>query len=146
MAVENTGSLISDLDDTLPRPDDYISEGDDHIRLIKHNLKYTFPNITAVVSASSDKLNQLDSAFEFSTANGLPKVSFQNPTLFSNGLNAVAGTDYQATLNATSPIVISNDQTPYHTGRVIRVSRNPSPEFPRPMSRRRPNPHSYPHD
>lgn len=119
MAVENTGSLISDLDPTLPRPDDYISEGDDHIRLIKHNLQYTFPNLDAVMSVSSEKLNQMDSYLEFTTttsSGGLPKVNFQEPTLLSNGLNAVSGTDFPVLQQVKDLITTALQNSVYRVG------------------------------
>lgn len=116
MAVENTGSLISDLDPTLPRPDDYISEGDDHIRLIKHSLQYTFPNIEAVVTPTADKLNQMDSYLEFTTSNGNPKINFQNPTLLSNGLSAVAGTDYPVLQQVKDLITTALQNSVYRVG------------------------------
>jgi hypothetical protein len=116
LAVENSGSLISDLDDTLPRPDDYISEGDDHIRLIKHSLQYTFPNIEAVVTPTADKLNQMDSYLEFTTSNGNPKVNFQNPTILSNGLNAVAGTDYPVLQQVKDLITTALQNSVYRVG------------------------------
>ncbi|RLC07707.1 MAG: hypothetical protein DRI24_24450, partial [Deltaproteobacteria bacterium] len=57
MALE-TGSFISDLDETWPLGSDNVSQGDDQIRLIKAVLKSQFPNLDAAVNATPDELNQ----------------------------------------------------------------------------------------
>jgi len=49
MTVESA-SFISQLVDTYPPGSDPISEGDDHIRLIKSVLQGTFPNANAVIN------------------------------------------------------------------------------------------------
>ena len=56
MALE-TGSFISDLDETWPLGSDNVSQGDDHVRLIKAVLKSQFPNLDAAVNATPDELN-----------------------------------------------------------------------------------------
>lgn len=57
MTVE-TASYISQLDTTLPTAADLISEGDDHLKLIKTALKTQFPNFgTTAIAASSAELN-----------------------------------------------------------------------------------------
>lgn len=56
MTVE-TASNISQLNSSLPDFGDPKAEGDDHIRLIKYTLKYTFPNVAGVVSASHTELS-----------------------------------------------------------------------------------------
>lgn len=57
MTVESA-SYISQLDTTLPTAADLISEGDDHIRLIKTALKTQFPNFgTAAITASAAEVN-----------------------------------------------------------------------------------------
>ena len=47
MALE-TATYIDDLVATNPTASDNVSEGDDHIRLIKAAIKTTFPQGTAV--------------------------------------------------------------------------------------------------
>ena len=57
MSVESA-SYISQLDTTLPTAADLISEGDDHIRLIKTALKTQFPNFgTTAIAASAAEVN-----------------------------------------------------------------------------------------
>ena len=52
-----TGDYISDLVETNPLGTDPVSQGDDHIRLIKSILKSQFPNLDAAVTATPDELN-----------------------------------------------------------------------------------------
>ena len=52
-----TGDYPSDLVETNPEGTDNVSVGDDHLRLIKHVLKTTFPNIDGPVTATQDELN-----------------------------------------------------------------------------------------
>lgn len=59
MTVE-TAFFIKDLNETFPRSRDLISEGDDHIRLIKSSIKNTFPGIDRAVTFTADDLNKLD--------------------------------------------------------------------------------------
>jgi microcystin-dependent protein len=56
MALE-TGDYPSDLVSTNPEGTDNVSQGDDHLRLIKHVIKTTFPNIDGPVTATQDELN-----------------------------------------------------------------------------------------
>ncbi len=59
MALE-TGTYISDLVSTNPvHASDDVSQGDDHIRLIKSTLLNTFPNVTGAMNASHTELNLL---------------------------------------------------------------------------------------
>lgn len=59
MALE-TATFISDLVSTNPNASDNISQGDDHIRLLKSTIKATFPNLNGAVTASPAELNILD--------------------------------------------------------------------------------------
>lgn len=61
MTVE-TASLISDLNPLLPDQSDGMSEGDNHIRLLKSVIKATFPNINAAVTATDEILNNIRTA------------------------------------------------------------------------------------
>lgn len=57
MTVE-TASYVSQLDTTLPLASDLISEGDNHLRLLKTVLKTQFPNFgTNAVTATAAELN-----------------------------------------------------------------------------------------
>lgn len=58
MTVE-TATTINQLDTTLPLAADLISEGDDHIRLLKTVLKTTFPNVAGAVTPSHVEFNFL---------------------------------------------------------------------------------------
>lgn len=60
MALE-TATYISGLDASNPvHTTDPVSEGDDHIRLLKSTLLATMANITGAVTASHTELNHLD--------------------------------------------------------------------------------------
>ena len=67
-----TGDYISDLVATNPPGTDNVSQGDDHLRLIKHVLKTTFPNINGPVTSTDEDLSNL--------SGGLPTVTtYTNP-------------------------------------------------------------------
>ena len=54
-----SATYISDLDSANPAATDLLSQGDDHIRLLKAVLKATFPNINGAVTLSDEDLNGL---------------------------------------------------------------------------------------
>lgn len=55
-----TASYIPDLNQSNPdSATDYVSQGDDHLRLIKSVLKNTFPNFDSQVTTTSDNLNKI---------------------------------------------------------------------------------------
>ena len=54
-----SGNYISDLVATNPAITDQVSQGDDHIRLIKKTLLNTFPNINNAVTITDEQLNSL---------------------------------------------------------------------------------------
>lgn len=58
MSVE-TASFPAQLNTAWPLASDFISEGDDHIRLAKTVLKTTFPNVSGAVNASHTEVNYL---------------------------------------------------------------------------------------
>ena len=58
MAIE-TATYISDLNSANPGANDAMSEGDDHLRLLKSTVKATFPNVTGAVTASHSDINKL---------------------------------------------------------------------------------------
>lgn len=70
MTVETNANFITDLNQAYPRARDLISEGDDHIRLIKSILLNTLPSYDRAVTMTAEKLNTLDSTFTIDT-NGL---------------------------------------------------------------------------
>lgn len=58
-----TATYISGLVSTNPvNATDQISQGDDHLRLIKTTILNSFPNITGAMTASHTELNYLDGA------------------------------------------------------------------------------------
>jgi hypothetical protein len=56
-----TGTYISDLVSTNPVAGDPVSQGDDHLRLVKSTVKATFPNVSGAVNLTHTQLNLLDS-------------------------------------------------------------------------------------
>jgi microcystin-dependent protein len=54
-----TGNYPSDLVETNPLGTDDRSQGDDHIRLLKHVLKTTFPNVNGAITATEEQINQV---------------------------------------------------------------------------------------
>lgn len=59
MSVEQSASNISQLNPNWPTAEDFVSEGDDHLRLLKKTVKQTFPNIKDSVNISDVQLNSL---------------------------------------------------------------------------------------
>ena len=93
MALE-TGTFISDLVSTNPLASDNISQGDDHIRLIKATLKATFPNLTGAVTPTHTELSTLGST-------GTP--TFGGATLRSTDAGATAGPSLDLFRDSASP-------------------------------------------
>lgn len=58
---------INNPDDTT----DFISGGDDHLRLIKRTIQNSFPRITGPVSATQDDLSKVDYLVDTGTANNI---------------------------------------------------------------------------
>lgn len=54
-----TGTYISDLNPANPSSVDPTSQGDDHLRLVKHTIKQTFPNLTGAMTANQAQLNKM---------------------------------------------------------------------------------------
>lgn len=65
MTVEVNARFVSDLNESYPRSQDLIKEGDDHIRLIKNVIKNTFPGFKSSLTISSDKLNKVDRSLTY---------------------------------------------------------------------------------
>lgn len=100
MPVE-TGTTLSNLDDSWPLSGDNLHEGDDHLRLIKSILKSQFPGsdgdgLKSVIVATETELNYLDGVSS--------KIQDQLNTLSNtlNGLNVV-----YAALNGSSSNLFS---------------------------------------
>lgn len=70
MTVE-TATYIDDLNDSNPASGDNLSEGDNHIRLLKTVLQNTFSGITGEVTATQAELNDVgDLRTDLTTAEG----------------------------------------------------------------------------
>ncbi|HDU5574527.1 TPA: hypothetical protein RFV54_001060 [Klebsiella aerogenes] len=107
MTIE-ASQFINTLNTSFPRSTDLLKEGDDHIRLIKANLKNTFPNIITSVSMSSDTLNYLNSHIQ-ATASGVKLngslTSGTNAGIdFSSSIVHVGNSDDINTLNENTAI------------------------------------------
>ena len=59
MALESA-TYISDLVSTNPTSSDGLSQGDDHLRLLKSTVKATFPNVSGAVLPTHTELNFVD--------------------------------------------------------------------------------------
>jgi len=55
-----TGTYIDSLNSSNPTAGDAVSQGDDHLRLIKSTVKATFPNLSGAVTSTQAELNLLD--------------------------------------------------------------------------------------
>lgn len=67
MAIETNAVVVQDLNPQYPYPTDYISEGDDHLKLTKQVLKNTFPTATTPLTTEFATLNQLPDYMTFTT-------------------------------------------------------------------------------
>ena len=100
MALE-TGTYISDLVSTNPTVSDNISQGDDHIRLLKATIKATFPNITGAVTSTQAELNKLTGV----TASTAEINKLAGLTATTTELNYASGvtSSIQTQLNSKGP-------------------------------------------
>lgn len=89
MTVETGISFINQLNETYPRKNDLIKEGDDHIRLVKQVLKLTLPNFDRAVSMSAATMNTLNAAIT-ATADTLT---------FNTGITSVANKTWNFAAN-----------------------------------------------
>ena len=97
MTVEQA-QYIKQLDPQYPEGGDSLSEGDDHIRLIKDAVKGSFPNIDSAVTATPAELNEVGNikaeldALE-AGAHGNVASCYFNPD-FTGSVNGVTGLVY----------------------------------------------------
>tara|TARA_R110000796_G_scaffold169553_1_gene286401 strand:- start:1173 stop:2210 length:1038 start_codon:yes stop_codon:yes gene_type:complete len=92
MSLENT-TYIDGLIVTNPTSSDPVSQGDDHLKLIKSTLKNTFPNVTNAVTTTHTEINQLNDATDAATNNALVKRSSSGAANFSTvTATSLAGT------------------------------------------------------
>lgn len=69
MAIETNAVVVQDLNPQYPYPTDYISEGDDHVKLTKQVLKNTFPTATTPLTTEFGVLNKIPDYMSFTTEN-----------------------------------------------------------------------------
>lgn len=97
MTVE-TANYVNQFNTSYPRADDLISEGDDHIRMLKRVLMQTFPAITGPITISNAKLNALDSGF----ANESGTIVFNVPVKMA--ANKTINSGNNRILNTADPV------------------------------------------
>lgn len=98
-----TASFISDLVETNPADFDPVSQGDDHLRLIKSVLKNTFPNINGEVTATDEQLNNAAAVADGVTASVAELNTLDGLTANTDDLNLFDG----AASGGDTPIVPS---------------------------------------
>jgi len=108
-----TGTYISDLNESNPTVTDLRSEGDDHFRLIKSTVKATFPNITGAVTPTHDELNYVDGVTSAIQTQIDSKLSKSGGTM--TGLLTLSGDPSTALQAATKQYVDNSDITPVAT-------------------------------
>ena len=79
MALE-TATYISDLVSTNPTSSDNMSQGDDHLRLLKSTIKATFPNVSGAVTPTHVELNYVDGVTSAIQTQLDTKAPLANPT------------------------------------------------------------------
>ena len=92
MSLENP-TYINGLIVTNPTSSDPVSQGDDHLKLIKSTLKNTFPNVTGAVTTTHAEINLLNNATNAATNSTLVKRNSSGAASFS--------TVYATTLTGT---------------------------------------------
>jgi hypothetical protein len=111
-----TGDYISDLVSTNPTGVDQKLQGDDHLRLIKHVLKTTFPNVDAAVDSTPEQLNAFAAIFPltddyFIRAVGTDALELRSPAQVrsdigaDNAANLTSGDLADARLSANVPLL-----------------------------------------
>lgn len=94
-----TGTYIDSLNASNPvHATDQVSEGDDHIRLIKSTILNTFPNINAAVNITPTEANYLDGLTGVTGSGNL--VASASPTL--TGTLAAAAATFSGAITALS--------------------------------------------
>lgn len=96
MAIETTATVINDLNPEYPIPGDYISEGDDHIKLIKQVVKNTFPTANTPLTPDFTYFNKMPDYVDFTTRNvggAEVKIVEVQDARITGGLAGVEDTD-----------------------------------------------------
>ena len=114
MALESS-TYINGLVASNPTSSDNISDGDNHIRLLKSTIKATFPNITGAVSGTHTAINSAVSA-----ANAATNANTASAIVKRDGSGNFSAGTITATLsgNATTATTATRLQTARYIGGV----------------------------
>ena len=96
-----TGTYIDSLNSSNPTASDAVSEGDDHLRLIKSTVKATFPNLSNAVTSTHTELNLLDGVTANTTELNYVDVAALGTVEASKALTADANKDITGGRNIT---------------------------------------------
>ena len=96
-----TGTYIDSLNSSNPTATDAVSEGDDHLRLIKSTVKATFPNLSNAVTSTHTELNLLDGVTANTTELNYVDVATLGTAEASKAVTADANKDITGIRNLT---------------------------------------------
>jgi microcystin-dependent protein len=96
-----TGTYIDSLNSSNPTASDAVSEGDDHLRLIKSTVKATFPNLSNAVTSTHTELNLLDGVTANTTELNYVDVATLGTAEASKALTVDSNKDFTGVRNAT---------------------------------------------
>ena len=96
-----TGTYIDSLNSSNPTAGDAVSEGDDHLRLIKSTIKATFPNLSGAVTSTQAELNLLDGVTANTTELNYVDITTLGTVEASKAVTADANKDVTAIRNLT---------------------------------------------
>ena len=96
-----TGTYIDSLNSSNPTASDAVSEGDDHLRLIKSTVKATFPNLSNAVTSTHTELNLLDGVTANTTELNYVDVATLGTAEASKAVTADANKDITGIRNLT---------------------------------------------
>ena len=96
-----TGTYIDSLNSSNPTATDAVSQGDDHIRLIKSTVKATFPNLSNAVTSTHTELNLLDGVTANTTELNYVDVATLGTVEASKALTSDANKDITGGRNIT---------------------------------------------
>ena len=102
-----TGTYIDSLNSSNPTASDAVSQGDDHLRLIKSTVKATFPNLSNAVTSTHTELNLLDGVTANTTELNYVDVATLGTVEASKAVTADANKDITGARNLTITGTIS---------------------------------------
>ena len=106
-----TGTYIDSLNSSNPTAGDAVSEGDDHLRLIKSTVKATFPNLSNAVTSTHTELNLLDGVTANTTELNYVDVTTLGTVQASKAVTADASKDVTGFRNLTLTASSGADHT-----------------------------------